>query len=420
VGLLEHNGQPGRKILISGGGRCNFTNLHCGPQNFISENPHFAKSALALYQPRHFIELVDRYWIAWHEKTLGQLSCDGSSRAIVEMLLAEYARGSVELFLNARGIAVEGGGGFRVESSAGEFAAPALVLATGGLSIPSLGATGSTAQKTLWSKIERRQLEALPLAPWATQRRQDLLELVDRLNTTIDELTAPAEQEARIRPEVLRLMTHPAWGPSTALAFVGAWISGSLRLRPSDRYLTSACHAYVGTGQGPDDMDRYDQGPTADWKKMLIAALPHLHYVVEPGLGSPVLEVELSAGAAEAVGLVAWAVVGEHATDTDAELVEPGGGEEVSGTALGLVGVHGGDGKPKVVVDGDMQELGSDAKPPRGWVHAYANARWMIDGVPHLQTTVPDVAAADAFIQEAQKAASAVTRMTLSIRCARR
>ena len=71
--LLEHNGQPGRKILISGGGRCNFTNLHCGPENFLSENPHFAKSALAGFEPRHFIDLVDRYGIRWHEKTLGQL-----------------------------------------------------------------------------------------------------------------------------------------------------------------------------------------------------------------------------------------------------------------------------------------------------------------------------------------------------------
>ena len=132
VALLEHNGQPGRKILISGGGRCNFTNLHCGPLNFISENPHFAKSALALYQPRHFIELVDRYGIAWHEKTLGQLFCDGSARAILEMLLAECALGGVEILLNARGIQVEGaaGGGFRVACSQGEFQASALVVAT--------------------------------------------------------------------------------------------------------------------------------------------------------------------------------------------------------------------------------------------------------------------------------------------------
>ena len=144
VALLEHNGQPGRKILISGGGRCNFTNLHCGPENFISENPHFAKSALALYQPRHFIELVDRYAIAWHEKALGQLFCDGSARAVLQMLLTECELGGVEMVLNARGIQVEGaaGGGFRVACSQGEFEAGALVVATGGLSIAKMGATG--------------------------------------------------------------------------------------------------------------------------------------------------------------------------------------------------------------------------------------------------------------------------------------
>ncbi|MGA2351385.1 MAG: NAD(P)/FAD-dependent oxidoreductase [Terracidiphilus sp.] len=142
VVVLEHNGQPGRKILISGGGRCNFTNLYCGPDNFISENPHFAKSALALYQPRHFLELVEKYGIPWHEKTLGQLFCDGSARAILEMLLTECARGGVELVLNANTIAVEQGGEFRVICSQGEFRSEALVVATGGLSIPKLGATG--------------------------------------------------------------------------------------------------------------------------------------------------------------------------------------------------------------------------------------------------------------------------------------
>jgi predicted Rossmann fold flavoprotein len=144
VALLEHGGQAGRKILISGGGRCNFTNLHCGPENFISENKHFAKSALALYEPRHFIDLVDRYGIPWHEKTLGQLFCDGSSRAILDMLLAECEAGGVELVLNARGISVERStsGGFCVASSAGEFRTEAVVVATGGLSIPKMGATG--------------------------------------------------------------------------------------------------------------------------------------------------------------------------------------------------------------------------------------------------------------------------------------
>ena len=148
MSLLEHNAQPGRKILISGGGRCNFTNVHCGPGNFISENPHFAKSALALYEPHHFIELVESYGIKWHEKTLGQLFCDGSSRAILDLLLAEceHARetqGHAELVLNAREIAIEAASGeFCVESSVGEFKAAALVVATGGLSISKLGATG--------------------------------------------------------------------------------------------------------------------------------------------------------------------------------------------------------------------------------------------------------------------------------------
>lgn len=141
--LLEHNGQPGRKILISGGGRCNFTNLHCGPDNFLSENPHFAKSALALYKPQHFLELVEGYGIAWHEKTLGQLFCDNSARAILDMLLEECARGSVDLALNAREISVEATSGeFCVASSVGEFRSKSLVVATGGLSIPKIGATG--------------------------------------------------------------------------------------------------------------------------------------------------------------------------------------------------------------------------------------------------------------------------------------
>ena len=143
VVLLEHSGQVGRKILISGGGRCNFTNLHCGPGNFISENEHFSKSALARYEPRNFLELVSRYGIAWHEKKLGQLFCDHSARAIVDLLLEECARGEVEIVTNAGGIEMQaGGGGFRIACNEGEFASEALVVATGGLSIPKMGATG--------------------------------------------------------------------------------------------------------------------------------------------------------------------------------------------------------------------------------------------------------------------------------------
>ena len=132
----------GRKILISGGGRCNFTNLRCGPDNFHSENPHFAKSALALFQPQHFLALVDRYGIPWHEKTLGQFFCDGSARAILDMLLAECELGGVELALNAREIADEHERRILGFCLPGAVESESLVVATGGLSIPKLGATG--------------------------------------------------------------------------------------------------------------------------------------------------------------------------------------------------------------------------------------------------------------------------------------
>jgi predicted Rossmann fold flavoprotein len=143
VALLDHGSLPGRKILISGGGRCNFTNLHCEPGRFLSANPHFAKSALALYTPQHFLELVHRYHIPYHEKTLGQLFCDHSAHAILNLLLAECERGKVERIQDAHRIEVEqDGAGFRIPCAKGEFRGQALVVATGGLSIPKLGATG--------------------------------------------------------------------------------------------------------------------------------------------------------------------------------------------------------------------------------------------------------------------------------------
>lgn len=140
--LLEHLDQPGAKILISGGGRCNFTNIDAGPERFLSANPHFCKSALARYTQRDFIALVERHGIAYHEKTLGQLFCDGSARAIVAMLLEECAAGQVDLRLGHTITNVTRAESFRVETSGGVFEASSLVLATGGLSIPKMGATG--------------------------------------------------------------------------------------------------------------------------------------------------------------------------------------------------------------------------------------------------------------------------------------
>jgi len=140
--LLDHAAEAGAKILISGGGRCNFTNTGCLPERFFSDNPHFARSALRRYTPADVIALVTRHNIAFHEKTLGQLFCDGSARAIVAMLLAECAAAQVDLRLGHRITGVSRADRFRVATDRGDFTAESLVLATGGLSIPKLGATG--------------------------------------------------------------------------------------------------------------------------------------------------------------------------------------------------------------------------------------------------------------------------------------
>jgi predicted Rossmann fold flavoprotein len=138
--VLDHNAEAGAKILISGGGRCNFTNTNTAPDRFISENPHFCRSALSRYTARDFIALVERHRIPYHEKTLGQLFCDGSARAIVRMLLDECAAAGVTLNLGCRVTGVTAG--YRLETTQGLFTAESLVLASGGLSIPKLGASG--------------------------------------------------------------------------------------------------------------------------------------------------------------------------------------------------------------------------------------------------------------------------------------
>jgi predicted Rossmann fold flavoprotein len=141
VAVLEHNERLGKKILISGGGRCNFTNLHAGPENFLSANPHFCKSALARYTPSDFLGLVERQGIAWHEKKLGQLFCDASSREIVAMLQHECDAARVRVLLNCQVQEVRKPAGYEVVTNQGILTAEALVIATGGLSFPKIGAT---------------------------------------------------------------------------------------------------------------------------------------------------------------------------------------------------------------------------------------------------------------------------------------
>lgn len=140
--LIDHADTPGEKIRISGGGRCNFTNIHCGPENFLSHNPHFCKSALSRYTPYDFIELVDRYGISWHEKTKGQLFCDGRSDQIIDMLLSECDTAGNEIWLGTSVLDIrKDDTGFIVTTERQSLSCESLVIACGGASIPKMGAT---------------------------------------------------------------------------------------------------------------------------------------------------------------------------------------------------------------------------------------------------------------------------------------
>jgi len=173
VALLERASRCGKKILISGGGRCNFTNLHCRPENFISANPHFAKSALARYAPADFIALVEKHGIRYHEKTLGQLFCDGSAREILDMLERECAAAKVEIFVDAKVEEVAKPDEFAIRTSRGEFHSPALVVATGGLSIPKIGATsfGYDLARQFGLKLQTPRPALVPLLFAAEDRK---------------------------------------------------------------------------------------------------------------------------------------------------------------------------------------------------------------------------------------------------------
>ena len=170
--LIEHTLKIGRKILMSGGGRCNFTNINCSPANFLSQNPHFVKSALSRYSPQDFIELVERHGVEYHEKTLGQLFCDESSKEILQLLLteADWAGVSIQTETTVTSLS-EQDGGFLLKTSGGEIQAQSVVIATGGLSIPNGGATSFA-----YDVAARYDLNILPrsaaLVPFTLQPKE--------------------------------------------------------------------------------------------------------------------------------------------------------------------------------------------------------------------------------------------------------
>jgi predicted Rossmann fold flavoprotein len=236
VVVLERAERIGKKILISGGGRCNFTNLHCRPENFISANPHFAKSALARYTPADFIALVEKHGIAYHEKTLGQLFCDGPAQQIVAMLEAECRAAGARIQTNVNVEQVSREDGFLLRAQDCEFRAAALVVATGGLSIPKMGATGFGYD--LARQFGLRIVEARPALAPLILNENDAAHFCDLAGVSAEVVATIGAQSFREK----MLITHRGLSGPAVLQISSYWKPGqpiSLDLAP-ERELTAA------------------------------------------------------------------------------------------------------------------------------------------------------------------------------------
>ena len=246
--LIDHADAPGKKILISGGGRCNFTNIHAGPDNYLSANRHFAKSALRRYTPADFIALVDRHKIAWHEKTLGQLFCDGSARQIVAMLLSECQAGGVTVRLGAAAGEIDHADGkFRVDVGATAAMAPALVIATGGPSIPKLGATSFAYD--LARRFGLKVVEPRPaLVPLTLGGEQILFRELSGVAADVAARCGKASfREAALfthrglsGPAILQVSSYWRHGQEVVIDFLpdaeSGWLKSAKRVRPKARF----------------------------------------------------------------------------------------------------------------------------------------------------------------------------------------
>jgi predicted Rossmann fold flavoprotein len=242
VAVLERADRAGKKILISGGGRCNFTNLHCQPENFISANPHFAKSALARYTPADFIALVEKHRIPYHEKTLGQLFCDRSAHDVTDMLEAECQAAGVQVFLKCIVREVVRTTEFIVRTDAGEFRAPALVVATGGLSIPKIGATafGYDLARQFGLKIREPRPALVPLVLGERDRNQ----YCDLTGVSTEVIVAADHQSFREK----MLITHRGLSGPAILQISSYWREGKairIDLAPDCEVTAAICESKV-------------------------------------------------------------------------------------------------------------------------------------------------------------------------------
>ncbi len=243
VAVLERAERAGKKILISGGGRCNFTNLYCTPENFLSSNPHFARSALARYTPADFIALVEQHGIAYHEKTLGQLFCDHSARQIVDMLTEECAKAGAQILTGVQVQQVErSDAGYTVRTADDEFCAPALVVATGGLSIPKMGATSFGYQ--LARQFGISVVECRPALVPLTFNAEDRDRYCDLAGVSAEVVTSIESQQFREK----MLFTHRGLSGPAILQISSYWKPGgqvNIDLAP-DREITSPLLVVAG------------------------------------------------------------------------------------------------------------------------------------------------------------------------------
>ncbi len=297
VRVIEHANRVGKKILMSGGGRCNFTNTGTTPANFISANPHYCKSALARFAPRDFIDMVDAHGIAWHEKELGQLFCDDSSKQIVRMLLDECADAGVQVQTACSINAVRKlDGGFRLETTNGTVDSPALVVATGGLSIPSMGASGfgyELARQFGHAVLPTRAgLVPLTLSGTHQQRLQDL-----------SGVALPVE--ARCNGKAFRadmLITHRGLSGPAVLQISSYWQPGDdLRLD-----LLPDCDALAYL------LAQQTRRNAAELKTILAEVLPRrlAHRLCEHGFGSKPMHHYREAELRDIAGqLKAWPII---------------------------------------------------------------------------------------------------------------
>jgi hypothetical protein len=239
VVLLDHAERVGKKILISGGGRCNFTNIHTRPENFLSDNPHFAKSALARFTPPDIIAMVEQHGIPYHEKTLGQLFCDRSAHEFVTMLEHECTGAGVRILVGARILSVVRDGHFRVQTTETTFESEAVVVATGGLSIPKMGATafGYTLAEQFGLRIVECRPALVPLV-FSAEERERWCDLAG-VSAAVVATAGTRQRGARFHEKML--VTHRGLSGPAILQASSYWRPGeqiTLDLAPDSEVMT--------------------------------------------------------------------------------------------------------------------------------------------------------------------------------------